>query len=146
MLKQAMAGILTEAEAEELYGAFDQIGNIIILRVPDSTLPKRKIIGEVLLDKVKTAKSVYYQSSPVEGDYRIRKLELLAGDDKTETEYKEHGCRFIVDVEKTFFSPRLSTERERPTVAKAGAAQSSAPTWGAIRFASSVSVSRRKRA
>ena len=113
MLKQAVDGILTEAEAEELYGAFDQIGNIIILRVPDSLLPKRKIIGEVLLDKVKTAKSVYYQSSPVEGDYRIRKLEILAGDDKTETEYKEHGCRFKVDVEKAFFSPRLSTERER---------------------------------
>ena len=33
--------------------------------------------------------------------------------DRTETEYKESGCRFIVDVEKTFFSPRLSTERER---------------------------------
>ena len=113
MLKHAMNGILTEAEAEELYGAFDQIGNIIILRIPDSLLSKRKIIGEVLLEKVKTAKSVYFQSSPVEGDYRIRKVELLAGEDKTETEYKEHGCRFKIDVEKTFFSPRLSTERER---------------------------------
>jgi len=113
MLKHAMTGILTEAEAEELYGAFDQIGNIIILRIPDSLLSKRKIIGEVLLEKVKTAKSVYYQSSPVEGDYRKRKVELLAGEDKTETEYKEHGCRFKIDVEKTFFSPRLSTERER---------------------------------
>ena len=38
---------------------------------------------------------------------------MLAGEDKTETEYKEHGCRFKVDVEKTFFSPRLSTERDR---------------------------------
>jgi tRNA (guanine37-N1)-methyltransferase len=113
MLKQAMIGILTEVEADELYGAFDQIGNIIILRIPDSLLHKRKIIGEVLLDKVKTARSVYCQSSPVEGDFRIRKLELLAGEDKTETEYKEHGCRFKVDVEKTFFSPRLSTERDR---------------------------------
>jgi tRNA (guanine37-N1)-methyltransferase len=113
MLKQAMNGILSEVEAEELYGAFDQIGNIIILRIPDSLLHKRKTIGEVLLDKVKTARSVYGQSSPVEGDFRIRKLELLAGEDKTETEYKEHGCRFKVDVEKTFFSPRLSTERDR---------------------------------
>jgi tRNA (guanine37-N1)-methyltransferase len=113
MLKQAMIGILSDAEAEELYGAFDQIGNIIILRIPDSLLHKRKTIGEVLLDKVKTARSVYAQSSPVEGDFRIRKLELLAGEDKTETEYKEHGCRFKVDVEKTFFSPRLSTERDR---------------------------------
>ena len=113
MLKQAMSGILSEVEAEELYGAFDQIGNIIILRIPDSLLHKRKTIGQVLLDKVKTARSVYAQSSPVEGDFRIRKLELLAGEDKTETEYKEHGCRFKVDVEKTFFSPRLSTERDR---------------------------------
>ena len=113
MLKQAMIGILTKVEADEIYGAFDQIGNIIILRVPDSLLHKRKIIGEVLLNKVKTARSVYCQSSPVEGDFRIRKLELLAGEDKTETEYKEHGCRFKVDVEKTFFSPRLSTERDR---------------------------------
>ncbi len=113
MLKQAMASILTPAETEELYGAFDQIGSRIILRIPDSLVSKRKIIGQVLLEKVKTAKSVFYQSSPVEGDYRIRQLELLAGEDNTETEYKEHGCRFKVDVEKTFFSPRLSTERLR---------------------------------
>lgn len=108
-----MASILTAEEAEELFGAFDQIGNIIILRIPNSLLSKRKLIGEVLLDKVKTAKSVFYQSSPVEGNYRIRQLELLAGDDRTETQYKEHGCRFKVDVEKTFFSPRLSAERLR---------------------------------
>lgn len=113
MLKQAMASILTPEEAEALYGAFDQIGTKIILRIPDSLLPKRKLIGEVLLEKVKTAKSIFYQSSPVEGDYRIRRLELLAGEASTETEYKEHGCRFKVDVEKAFFSPRLSTERLR---------------------------------
>lgn len=113
MLKEAVVGILSEKEISELYGAFDQIGNIIILRIPDSLLPKKKTIGETLLKKVKTAKSVFYQSSPVEGDFRIRNLELLAGEDETETEYKEHGCRFKVDVEKAFFSPRLSTERER---------------------------------
>lgn len=113
MLKQAMASILTPEETEELYGAFDQIGSIIILRIPDALLSKKKLIGEILLEKVKTAKSIFYQSSPVEGDYRIRQLELLAGEDNTVTEYKEHGCRFKVDVEKTFFSPRLATERLR---------------------------------
>src|SRR5690242_7527235 len=113
MLKEAVTGILSETEIEDLYGAFDQIGDIIILRIPDSLLSKKEKIGKVLLEKVKTAKSVFYQSSPVSGDFRTRKLELLAGEDKTETEYKEHGCRFIVDVEKAFFSPRLSTERDR---------------------------------
>src|SRR3972149_4989500 len=113
MLKETVSGILSEKEVSELYGAFDQIGNIIIIRIPDSLSSKKKTIGETLLQKVKTAKSVFYQSSPVEGNFRIRNLELLAGEDNTETEYKEHGCRFRVDVQKAFFSPRLSTERER---------------------------------
>ena len=55
----------------------------------------------------------FYQSSSVEGEFRTRDLEIIAGDDKTETEYKESGCRFIVDVRKAFFSPRLSSERIR---------------------------------
>ena len=113
MLKKALVNILTEKEISELISAFDQIGSIIIVRIPDSLISKKKIIGETLLEQVKTTKSVFYQSSPVEGDFRTRNLEILAGDDKTETEYKESGCRFIVDVEKAFFSPRLSTERER---------------------------------
>lgn len=113
MLKKALENVLSEKESEDLFSAFDQIGDIIIVRIPDSLLSKRKIIGKTLLEQVKTAKSVFYQSSSVEGDFRTRDLEILAGVDKTETEYKEFGCRFIVDVEKAFFSPRLSTERDR---------------------------------
>ena len=113
MLKRALEGVLTDQESEELFSAFDQIGDIIVIRIPDSLLSKKKVIGETLLKEVSTAKSVLYQSSDVTGDFRTRSLELLAGEDKTETEYKEFGCRFFVDVEKVFFSPRLSTERER---------------------------------
>ena len=113
MLKKLLENILTLEESEELISAFDQIGNIIIVRIPDSLLSKKKIIGETLLEQVKIAKSVFYQSSAVEGDFRTRNLEILAGEDNTETEYKEFGCKFTVDVENAFFSPRLSTERER---------------------------------
>ena len=113
MLKKALESILTIKESEELISAFDQIGDIIIVRIPDSILSKKKIIGETLLEEVKIAKSVFYQSSAVKGDFRTRSLEILAGEDNTETEYKEFGCKFTVDVEKAFFSPRLSTERER---------------------------------
>lgn len=113
MLKEAVAGVLSEKEIVDLYAAFDQVGDIIVIRIPDSLVPKKKVIGEILLQKVKTARSVFYQVSAVSGDYRTRDLELLAGEDKTETEYKEYGCRFMVDVQKAFFSPRLSTERDR---------------------------------
>ena len=113
MLKKTLENILTSKESDELISAFDQIGNIIIVRIPDSLLSKKKIIGETLLDEVKVAKSVFYQASAVEGDFRTRNLEIIAGEDSTRTEYKEFGCRFMVDVENAFFSPRLSTERER---------------------------------
>ena len=53
MLKEAVLGILSEKEISELYGAFDQIGNIIVIRIPDSLLSKKKTIGETLLQKVK---------------------------------------------------------------------------------------------
>ena len=113
MLKKSLENILTSEESDELISAFDQIGNIIVVRIPDSLLSKKKIIGETLLNQVKIVKSVFYQSSDVEGDFRIRNLEIIAGEDNTETEYKEFGCKFIVDVANAFFSPRLSTERER---------------------------------
>ena len=113
MLKKALENILSDEDAKDLVSAFDQIGDIIIVRIPDSLISKKKIIGKALLEQVKTAKTVFHQSSPVEGDFRTRNLELIEGDEKTETEYRENGCRFIVDVEKAFFSPRLSTERER---------------------------------
>ena len=113
MLKKALESILTLEENNEFISAFDQIGKIIIVRIPDSLLSKKKIIGETLLKEVKTAKSVFYQVSAVEGDFRTRKLEIIAGENNTETEYKEFGCKFTVDVENAFFSPRLSTERER---------------------------------
>ena len=113
MLKKALENVLTEKESDELISAFDQIGEIIIVRIPDSLLSKKKIIGQALLDEVKIVRSVFYQASAVEGNFRTRDLEILAGEDNTETEYKEFGCRFRVDVKNAFFSPRLSTERER---------------------------------
>jgi len=112
-LKRHLINILQANEINNLFSSFDQIGEIVIIRIPDELSNSKKIIGEVLLDKIKKAKSIYRQSSVVKGDFRIRELELLAGIDTTETEYKEYGCRFNVDVRKVFFSPRLSTERNR---------------------------------
>ena len=113
MLKKALKNVISEKESNELISAFDQIGEIIIVRIPDSLLSKKKIIGKALLNDVKIVRSVFYQSSAVSGDFRTRDLEIIAGEDNTETEYKEFGCRFTVDVKNAFFSPRLSTERER---------------------------------
>ncbi len=113
MLKQVLRGILADDEAEQVYSAFDQIGDIVIIKIPGGLTPKKHLIAEAILDKIKTAKSVFAQVSPVRGDFRVRGLEFLAGVNRTVTEYREHSCRFKVDIARTYFSPRLSTERQR---------------------------------
>ena len=113
MLKQVLGSILTPEETAQVYSAFDQIGDIVIIKIPDELMPKKKLIAEAILANVKTAKAVFAQVSAVKGDFRVRDLEFIAGEERTVTEYKEHGCRFKVDVAKTYFSPRLSTERQR---------------------------------
>jgi tRNA (guanine37-N1)-methyltransferase len=113
MLKQVLGSILTPEETAQVYSAFDQIGDIVIIKIPDELMPKKKLIADAILAKVKTAKAVFAQVSPVRGDFRVRDLEFIVGEIRTITEYKEHACRFKVDVAKTYFSPRLSTERQR---------------------------------
>jgi tRNA (guanine37-N1)-methyltransferase len=113
MLKQVLGSILTPEETAQVYSAFDQIGDIVIIKIPDELIPKKTLIAGAILANVKTAKAVFAQVSAVKGDFRVRDLEFIAGENRTVTEYKEHACRFKVDVAKTYFSPRLSTERLR---------------------------------
>jgi len=113
MLKQVLGSILTHEETAQVYSAFDQIGDIVIIKIPDKLMPKKKLIADAIVANVKTAKVVFAQVSAVKGDFRVRDLEFIAGENRTVTEYKEHACRFKVDVARTYFSPRLSTERLR---------------------------------
>ena len=93
MLKRVLQDILSQEENEQLISAFDQIGDIIIVRIPDSLVSKKQIIGKTLLEQVSTANSIFYQSSPVEGDFRTRKLEVIAG----EIKLKQNTKRTDVD-------------------------------------------------
>jgi len=113
ILKTILKDILPPEDISKLYSAFDIVGSIIIIKIPDSLNSKKQIIAETILMNIKSAKSIFAQTSAVQGDYRLRTLEYLAGVNCPTTEYKEHGCRFKVDVSKTYFSPRLSTERIR---------------------------------
>ena len=113
ILKTILKDILPPEDISKLYSAFDIVGSIIIIKIPDSLNSKKQIIAETILMNIKSAKSIFAQTSAVQGDYRLRNLEYLAGVNCTATEHREHGCRFKVDVSKTYFSPRLSTERMR---------------------------------
>ena len=112
-LKKLLKGVLAEEDLEKVYSSFDMIGDIAIIKIPDSLLTKKNVIGEVILESIKNLKTVFLQRSSVSGEYRLRGLEVIAGNEKYVTYYREYGCKFLVNVATTYFSPRLSTERLR---------------------------------
>lgn len=113
MLKKALENVLTINEIKQLYGSFDIIGDIAVIKIPNSLLDKKFIIAKAIMDNIKSVKTVLRQATPISGDYRIRELEHILGERKTSTLYREYGCIFKVDLAKVYFSPRLSTERIR---------------------------------
>jgi len=71
MLKKTLDSLLTAKESDELISAFDQIGNIIIVRIPDLLLPKKKLIGETLLEQVKSASLFFINHLPLKVSFEL---------------------------------------------------------------------------
>jgi len=92
--------------------AFDTLGDIAIIRLPDELLPHSGAIGKALMSAFPRLRSVFMDHG-VAGELRVRDLEVIAGEDRSETVHVEYGLRFMVDPRKAYFNPRLSNERRR---------------------------------
>jgi len=92
--------------------SYDIIGDIILIKLVDELQKYKKEIGKSLLSSHKNIKTVCL-IEPVSGEFRKRKIEIIAGEKNTITIHREYGLNFNVDVEKTYFSPRLANERLR---------------------------------
>jgi len=112
-LKALLADRLKPDELKLLYKSYDIVGEIAIIRLHKVLQKRRRIIAEAIMEIQKHIKTVLCQVGPVSRDLRLRKLKWIAGERKTEATYREHGCVFKVDLERCYFSPRLSYERMR---------------------------------
>jgi len=93
--------------------AIDFVGDVAVLEVPPELEGYKGIVGEAILETHKRVRTVLAKSGAVEGIYRLREFEVIAGVDKTETVHREHGCVYHVNLARTYFSPRLSYEHHR---------------------------------
>lgn len=112
-LCDALRGKLSERELRGLGRAFDVVGDVAVIKIPDLLLPKKHLIGEALMEVHGNLRTVLRQAGPVGGEFRTRELEVIAGEPRTETVHREHGCSFRVDLAQTYFSPRLASDRLR---------------------------------
>lgn len=112
-LKTLLSETLPQEELANIYNSYDIVGDIAIIRLTETSRKYSKIIAKTVMAVHKNVRTVLAQTSPVHGDFRLRKLEHLAGENKTATIHRESGCLFSVDLEKCYFSPRLFYERMR---------------------------------
>jgi tRNA (guanine37-N1)-methyltransferase len=93
--------------------ASDFVGDIAVLEIPLELMRYKQKIGEAVLATNKRVHTVLAKASAIEGIYRTRKFEVIAGEAKTVTVHREYGCVYHVDLSKAYFSPRLSSEHMR---------------------------------
>jgi tRNA (guanine37-N1)-methyltransferase len=95
---------------EEVLGRrahFEVVGDVAILDSPD------REEASAIMAVHKNVKTVISPLTPVEGEYRTRRFQHVAGEKRTVTIHKEHGLRYRIDLENAYFTPRLGTERLR---------------------------------
>jgi len=93
--------------------SFDVLGNIAIVRFPKNfNLKEKKKFAEGVLKEQRSIKTILEKKERIKG--RLRKLSTswIAGEKTKEVLYRENDCVFRFNIDKTYFSPRLSNERK----------------------------------
>ena len=91
----------------------DIIGNIAILKFPRRTFwIVKKFKSRAFLKNNKSVETVLEKVGGFSGKLRTPTTKYLAGLKTKEATYAENNCVFKFNIDKTYFSPRLSNERK----------------------------------
>lgn len=112
-LVDALEGKMPPEDLALLPRAYDLIGEIAILEIPDEITSYSGLIGEAFHKIHSNFKTVLAKRGAISGTTRVREYTFLAGENRTKTIHTEYGCRLAVDVAKAYFSPRLLEEHNR---------------------------------
>lgn len=112
-LEEATADSLPIYLSSKLPRSFDIVGDITVLELESELTPYETGIAEAIMKIHPNVRAVFVKSGEVSGAERIRPIRYIAGENRTRTIHKEHGCLFRVDLSSAFFSPRLSAEHQR---------------------------------
>ncbi len=112
-LRDALKGKLTQDELSQLKAAYDSVGSIAILDIPDELKKKEKLIANTLLKGNNNITTVVKKVGIRGGELRLQKYKVLAGENTKETVHRESGVDIKLNIEQVYFSVRLATERLR---------------------------------
>ncbi|KAJ2610821.1 tRNA(m(1)G37)methyltransferase [Coemansia sp. RSA 1365] len=93
--------------------SYEQIGHIAHMNLRDEYLEYKSLIGQIILDKSTTVKTVVNKLDTIDNTFRNFKMEVLAGDDNFVATVRENDCIFRFDYSKVYWNSRLHSEHER---------------------------------
>lgn len=94
--------------------AFDMVGTIAVLEPSRHLLlDEEALVAKALMEVHPNIKTVCVKEGMIGGEYRVRPVRIIAGENTTRTLHSEFDCRMWVDVAKAYFSPRYAPERWR---------------------------------
>jgi tRNA (guanine37-N1)-methyltransferase len=94
--------------------SFDIFGDIALVEINGKvSKADEKKIAKAVMKMHPSIKVVTKKTGPISGEYRVRKLKVIGGENRTDTMHKEEGCIFHLDIANSYYSPRLVYERRR---------------------------------
>ena len=98
-LKELLKDKLTEKQLELVPSSYDIVGDILIfVDFPKQLVKYDNIIAEKLFSINKNIKVIVKKTKKYSGKYRLPRFKIIAGENRLETEFKENGCRFKIDI------------------------------------------------
>ncbi len=88
------------------------IGDVAVVRIPAELEEREKEIGEEILRRNPRIRTVL-RTFGAYGQTRTTRSKIIAGEENTETTYKEHGCIYKLDVATLLFCLGNLYERRR---------------------------------
>jgi tRNA (guanine37-N1)-methyltransferase len=101
-----------EGLKELLPSSFDIVGDVAIFKLDEDILGHAEAVGKAMLAANKNLAAAALDEG-VEGELRVRRLNVVAGRRSTRTVHREYGMELELDPALVYFSPRLAAERWR---------------------------------
>ena len=116
--RDILLSIFPEDFKGDIPTSFNQVGHIAHFNLRSEHDPFKEIIGQVTIDKNPSIKTVVNKTELLgeendDNEFRVLRLEVIAGEPEFKVELKESGCTFPFDFSKVFWNSRLGAEHER---------------------------------
>ncbi|KAL1405057.1 tRNA(m(1)G37)methyltransferase [Vanrija albida] len=110
---EILNAVIETKEDEDTPSSFTQTGHIAHVNLREEWLPYKAMIGQVILDKIPSIRTVVNKLSEIHAEYRYFDMEVIAGDEDFVATTSESGCTFTFDFAHVYWNSRLHTEHER---------------------------------